>query len=107
MVSFAVTLDAQGTTTRPVPVTVVVMPASADELTATFRLTDTGALVPEDITLGPLVSAAKPDYQIVPDRRKVELTEAPKADKAENPGAAKDWIVSILVGHLIPFGEST
>jgi hypothetical protein len=104
---FALTLSAQGSTTQPIPVTVVVMPAAADEAAATFHLTDTDALVPEDIMLGPLVSAAKPDYQIVPDRRKVEVTQTSRPGKVENTGGAKDWIVSILVGHIIPFGEST
>ena len=107
IIAFAVSLDAQSTTTRPVPVTVVVMPADTDEATATFRLTDTDALLAEEITLGPLVSAARPDFQVVPDRRKVELTEAANATKVENAGAARDWTVSIVVGHLIPFGEST
>jgi len=83
------------------------MSAAADEATATFRLTETDALLAEDITLGPLVSTAKPAFQIVPDRRKVEIAEVTSARTVENAGAAREWIVSILVGHLIPFGEST
>ena len=83
-------------TSPPAAAPVEIVPASSDEAAVSFRITDLDALTARDITLGALTSTANPNHHIVPVLRKADVA-----------GAAKDWTVSLVVGNLIPFGEST
>ena len=94
--TFLAMVAAEQAPTAPASAPPVVVPASSDEATVTVHLTDVDALTPQDITAGPLASALKPNYHVVAEFRKIDVA-----------GEPKNWTVTLVIGNLIPFGEST
>lgn len=80
------------TTARPA----VIVPASSDQAATVVHFSGVDQPSAQDIALGALANDQKPNQHIIPTLTVGGIT-----------GSNKDWDVTITVGNLIPFGEST
>jgi hypothetical protein len=80
------------TTAKPA----AIVPASSGEVTTVVHFSGVDRPAAQDITLGALANDQKPNLHIIPKLTVGAIT-----------GSGKDWDVTLTVGNLIPFGEST